>query len=68
MKVDSARICQIFREMADFLSIKGENPFRVRAYEKAAETLEHLPGDLEELYSQGRLAGIPGIGKGMLEK
>ncbi|MFQ5835552.1 MAG: DNA polymerase/3'-5' exonuclease PolX [bacterium] len=68
MKVDSAKICQIFREMADFLSIKGENPFRVRAYEKAAETLEHLPGNLEELHRQGRLAGIPGIGKGMLEK
>jgi len=68
MKIDSAKICQIFREMADFLSIKGENPFRVRAYEKTAETLEHLPGDLEELHHQGRLAGIPGIGKGMLEK
>lgn len=68
MKVDSAKICLIFREMADFLSIKGENPFRVRAYEKAAETLEHLPGDLEELHRGGRLADIPGIGKGMLEK
>jgi len=68
MKVDSAKICLIFREMADFLSIKGENPFRVRAYEKAAETLEHLPGDLEELRRGGRLADIPGIGKGMLEK
>jgi len=68
VKVGSAKICQIFREMADFLSIKGENPFRVRAYEKAAETLEHLPGDLEELHRQGRLADIPGIGKGMLEK
>ncbi len=68
MKVDSAKVCQIFREMADFLSIKGENPFRVRAYEKAAETLEHLPGGLEELHRQGTLAGIPGIGKGMLEK
>ena len=68
MKVDSAKICLIFREMADFLSIKGENPFRVRAYERTAETLEHLPGDLEELHRQGRLADIPGIGKGMLEK
>jgi DNA polymerase (family 10) len=68
MKIDSAKICQIFREMADFLSIKGENPFRVRAYEKTAETLEHLPANLEELHHQGGLADIPGIGKGMLEK
>jgi len=53
---------------ADFLSIKGENPFRVRAYQKAADALEHLSGDLEILYHQGKLQGITGIGKGMLEK
>jgi len=68
MKVDSRRICQLFREMADFLSIKGENPFRIRAYEKAAEAIERLPGDLENLYKKGELKNIPGIGKGMIEK
>ncbi|NQS88492.1 DNA polymerase/3'-5' exonuclease PolX [Patescibacteria group bacterium] len=54
--------------MADFLSIKGENPFRIRAYERAADVLEHLSGDLKELYQKGKLKGVPDIGKGMQEK
>ncbi|MEA3485231.1 MAG: DNA polymerase/3'-5' exonuclease PolX [Candidatus Aerophobetes bacterium] len=68
MTVSSAKVARIFQEMADFLSLKGENPFRIRAYEKAADALHHLPGDLKELYEQGKLEGIPGLGKGMLEK
>jgi len=68
MKIDAAKVARIFNEMADFLSIKGENPFRVRAYQKAADALEHLSGDLETLYHQGKLQNIAGIGKGMLEK
>jgi len=68
VKIDAFKVAHIFREMADFLSIKGENPFRVRAYQKAADALEHLSGDLEILYHQGKLQGITGIGKGMLEK
>ena len=68
MKVDASKVVRIFNEMADFLSIKGENPFRVRAYQKAADALEHLSGDLEALYHQGKLQNIAGIGKGMLEK
>jgi len=68
MEVDATKVVSIFKEMADLLSIKGENPFRVRAYEKAAQALEHLPGDLEDLYNHDKLKDIPGIGKGMLEK
>ncbi|HDN84225.1 MAG TPA: DNA polymerase/3'-5' exonuclease PolX [Candidatus Aerophobetes bacterium] len=62
------KIARIFREIADLLSIKGENPFRIRAYEKAADILEHLSGNIEELYREGKLKQIPGIGKGILEK
>jgi len=68
LKVDASKIASMFREMADLLSIKGENPFRIRAYEKAADALERLPGNLEELYKQGKLKNVPGLGKGMLEK
>ena len=68
MSVDSAKIVQIFREMADLLAIKGENPFRVRAYEKAADALEHLSGNLHDLCDEGELEKIPGLGKGMCEK
>ncbi len=68
MKVSKDKIVQTFREMADFLSIKRENPFRIRAYEKAADALGHLSDDLGELYQKGKLKDIPGIGKGIREK
>ncbi|MBC7190057.1 DNA polymerase/3'-5' exonuclease PolX [Candidatus Aerophobetes bacterium] len=67
-KVDKKKICRILREMADFLAIKGENPFRIRAYHKAADAIEHLSGDLEEFLKKGKLSEVPGIGKGMVEK
>ena len=34
------KLAEIFGEIADFLELKGENPFKVRAYQKAARTLE----------------------------
>jgi len=68
VKINKNKVAQVFREMADFLSIKGENPFRIRAYERTADALEHLSGDLEELYQKGKLKGVPGVGKGMQEK
>jgi len=68
MKVDTRRAATIFGEMADLLSIKGESPFRVRAYRKASDILEYLPGDLGEVYRKRKLDGIPGLGRGILEK
>ncbi len=68
MSVDSAKIVEIFREMADLLAIKGENPFRIRAYEKAADALEQASGNLQDLRHEGKLEQIPDLGKGMREK
>ena len=66
--VDNTKVARIFREMADLLAIKGENPFRIRAYERAADIIETLSGNVGELYREGKLNKIPGIGKGILEK
>jgi len=45
----NSEIAQIFRDIADILEIKGENPFRVRAYQKAVRTLENLPEEVEKI-------------------
>ena len=66
--VDNTKVARIFREMADLLAIKGENPFRIRAYGRAADIIETLSGNVGELYREGKLNKIPGIGKGILEK
>lgn len=44
------------------LQIKGDNPYKIRAYRKAAETIYHLDEDIAILYEKGRVKDIPGIG------
>ena len=58
----------IFYDIADILEIKGENFFKVRAYRKAAHTIENLPLEIEDLAKQSRLQEIEGIGKALSEK
>ena len=54
-------ISNIFNKMADLLEIRGENPFRIRAYRKAAFNIESLGKDVA-LLSKEELMKIPGIG------
>jgi len=61
-------IAALFTQMADLLEFRGENPFRIRAYRKAAQNLESLTEDLERLSQQDRLTDIPGIGKDLAGK
>jgi len=61
-------IAEIFERMATLLEIKGEIVFKVRAYEKAAETLASLSEPIENVRQENRLAEIPGIGKALQEK
>jgi DNA polymerase (family X) len=50
-------------EIAELLELKGEDPFKVRAYRKAGESVELLVDEVEVLTRQGRLLAVPGIGK-----
>lgn len=68
MPISNAQIAQVFYRIAELLDIKGENPFRVRAYEKAAMVVESLTEPVEKIYREGRLTEIPGIGKSIAEK
>ncbi len=61
-------ISRIFRDIANVLEIKGENPFRIRAYERAAQNIEGLSEDIENFASQDRLKEIPGIGRDLCER
>jgi DNA polymerase (family 10) len=57
----NADIAQIFNNIADLLEIKNENPFRIRAYRKAALNIAELGKDVSSLSSE-ELLEIPGIG------
>ncbi len=60
-------IAKIFNEIADLLEIKGDNPFRIRAYRRAALNIESLPKKIEDL-SKDELRRVPGIGADLADK
>ena len=64
----NADLAQLFEEIADLLEIKGENPFRVRAYRRAAERLEALAEDVAAIAARDGLEEIQGIGKDLAGK
>jgi len=61
-------ISTIFRDIAKILEIKGDNIFRIRAYERAAQNIEGLTEDIENFIQADRLTEIPGIGKDLAGK
>ncbi len=60
-------IVKIFNDIADILEIKGENPFRIRAYRRAAQNIEGLTKDVSEITKE-ELMEVPGIGKDLAGK
>jgi DNA polymerase (family 10) len=66
--VKNLEIARAFDLIADLLELKGENPFRIRAYRRAAQNLEGLTEDVETLAAQERLEEIPGIGPDLAGK
>ena len=58
----------IFNQIADLLEIQGANPFRVRAYRRAALNIEGLAENIETLALQGTLRNISGIGEDLANK
>jgi DNA polymerase (family 10) len=65
--VENLVIARLFAEIGDLLEIKNENPFKIRAYRNAAETIAHTAERLADLPAAERLA-IPGIGKDLAAK
>ena len=65
--VDNAAIARVFAEIGDLLEIKNANPFKIRAYRNAADTIAHH-GDPIAALAPGERLGIPGIGKDLAAK
>ncbi|HWU38416.1 MAG TPA: DNA polymerase/3'-5' exonuclease PolX [Candidatus Acidoferrum sp.] len=64
----NVEIAILFNEVANFLEVKNENPFRIRAYRRAAQAVEGLSEDIEALAERGALLEVPGIGKDLATK
>jgi len=60
--VENAELSAQLSMFSNLIEIKGENPFRVSAFRRAADLVAELESPVSELVSQGNLTGIPGIG------
>ena len=61
-------VATIFRSMAERLASQRANPYRVRAYRKAADALEALEEDIADVASRQALEDIDGIGRDLSDK
>ena len=65
--MDNLAIARVLTEIGDLLEIKGENPFKIRAYRNAAETIVHEPARIAGMTAAERLA-LPGVGRDLAAK
>lgn len=67
--VHNSDIAEIFYRLAELLEIEGANPFRIRAYRRAAATIEDLPRPAAEMLARGEdFSDLPGIGEDLAGK
>src|SRR5215471_7420931 len=68
LSMRNLEVAFIFNQIADLLEIQGANPFRIRAYRRAALNIEGLADNIETLSLQGTLRNVPGIGEDLANK
>jgi len=66
--MDKDKVAEILVEIGVLLELKGENPFKTRAYTNAARTIENLPEPLGKIISEKQLGEIKGIGEALEQK
>lgn len=68
MNTINHELAALFSSMAGLLVSRNENPYKVRAYRRAAETIRDLPEKITDVSERGALQTLPGIGKDLAAK
>src|SRR5580704_7490607 len=66
--MDKDRVAEVLVDIGTLLELKGENPFKTRAYGNAARTIEALSEPLAKIVAEQRLGEIKGIGEALEQK
>jgi len=64
----NSEIARVFEDIAGLLKLKKDNIFKIRAYQKAARSIEELSVEVEQLVAEGKLKEIPGAGEAITKK
>src|SRR3990167_9509527 len=66
MQASNQQIAKILRDVAAAYIIKKTgNVFEIRAYENAADSIEHSTSEIKDLWEEGKLDEVPGLGKSL---
>ena len=68
LPMDKEQVAHILVEIGTLLELKGENPFKTRAYQNGARTIESLNEPLDKVIAENRLGEIKGIGDALQQK
>ncbi|MBM4122939.1 MAG: hypothetical protein FJ249_10160 [Nitrospira sp.] len=66
--MDKREIARLFEEIGLLLELKGESPFKSKAYYNAARTIETLTEDVAGLVTMGKIREVKGSGQALAEK
>ncbi|MFI5420710.1 MAG: helix-hairpin-helix domain-containing protein, partial [Nitrososphaerales archaeon] len=61
-------VANVLIELANFTELEDSQPYRARAYRRAAQTIESYPDPIENLWQEKRLQELPGIGENIEKK
>lgn len=67
-KYTNVELAVTFETIANLLEIKGEVIYKILAYRKASDSLRDYPGNVYDVWQEGKLTDIPGVGKAISEK
>jgi len=66
--IQNSEVAELLENIANLLEVKGENPYRIRAYREAARHIQSMAEDIAKLHEEGRLREIPGVGESLAAK
>ena len=65
MQASNQQIAKLLREIAAVYTLKKKSIFEIRAYENAADSIEQSTSEVKDLWEEGKLDSIPGLGKSL---
>lgn len=65
MEFSNSKIAKLLRQVAAAYTLKKATIFQIRAYEAAADAIEHSTSEIKDLWDDNRLGEIPGVGEGI---
>ncbi len=66
--MNNTEVARVLQDIAVLLELKVESPFKIRAYQKVARSIKHLPVEVEQLMAEDRLNEVPGVGEVITKK